>query len=236
VTGFDVRVLPPTGWAAAVADAWEERLTERPGLRMCLATGSTPTPVYEAMTARPVSWSDAAVVLLDEWGDIPRDEPGSCDATLRRELLDHVDLPAASFRAIDAWADDLDAECAGVDAWLDGGLDLAVLGVGTNGHLGMNEPGSPPDARTRRVALAEPTREGARRYFAGRIEPPTWGVTVGLRDLLAADEVWVLATGERKAGVVQASLHGPVATDVPASLVRRHPRLVWWLDEASAGT
>lgn len=232
----DVRVLPSAGWAAAVADAWQEHLVTRPALRMCLPTGSTPTPLYEAMGRRTVTWAGTEVVLLDEWGAIPRDEPGSCDATLRRELLDHVDLPSASYRAIDAWADDLDAECAAVDRVLDGGLHLAVLGIGVNGHLGMNEPGSAVGDRTRRIDLAPETREGAERYFAGRIAPPTWGVTVGLRDLLAADEVWVLATGERKAGVVQASLHGPVTPDVPASLLRHHPRVVWWLDEAAAGT
>jgi glucosamine-6-phosphate isomerase len=230
----DVRVVPTTGWADAVADSWTRRLAERPGLRMCLPTGLTPTPVYAAMTAREVPWRQASVVLLDEWGGIPRDEPGSCDATLRRELLDHVDLPADRYRAIDAWAEDLDAECAAVDTWLDEGLDLAVLGVGTNGHLGMNEPGSPPDARTRRVELAQATRDAAGRYFGDRITPPTWGVTVGLRDILAASEVWVLASGAHKAPVVTASLEGPVTPDLPASVLRGHPRVVWWVDEAAA--
>lgn len=230
----DVRVLPSDGWAGAVADAWVERLTGRPGLRMCLPTGSTPTPLYEAMAGRDTSWRRASVLLLDEWGAIPRDEPGSCDATLRRELLDRVDLPPDRYRPIDAWADDLAAECAAVDAWLDGGLDLAVLGVGTNGHLGMNEPGSPPDARTRRVDLAPATREGAERYFAGRITPPTWGVTVGLRDILAAAEVWVLATGGHKAAVVRDALAGPVTPELPASVLRGRPHVVWWVDEAAA--
>ena len=97
---------------------------------------------------------------------------------------------------------DLDAECRAVDAWIDAGpdgrLDLAVLGLGVNGHLGMNEPGAAIDGRTARVELAATTVEGAARYFGGRARP-TWGVTVGLGDLLGAREVWVLATGAAKA-------------------------------------
>lgn len=230
----DVRVLPVDSWAAAVADAWTERLQANPRLRMCLPTGSTPLPLYERMVERPVSWARAEVLLLDEWVGVPPDEPGRCDTTLRRTLLDHVDIAAGGYRSIDADAVDLAAECAAVDAWLDGGLDLAILGVGTNGHVGMNEPGSALSERTHEVELAPATVQSAVRYFGDRARP-THGVTVGLRDLLRAEHVWVIVTGGQKARTVRDCVIGPVQLEVPGSLLRNHPRCVWWLDEAAAG-
>lgn len=230
-----VAVVPTGDWAATVSAAWADKLRQNPALRMCLPTGSTPAPVYADIVRRGLSWAETSVALLDEWGGIPQDEPGACGATLRRQLLDHVDIPASSYRVINAWTADLADECAAHDAWLDEGLDLAILGVGTNGHLGMNEPGESIGARTHTVSLAPSTTEASVRYFDGRHEP-TWGVTVGLRDLLAAGEVWVLATGAHKAGVVRASLEGPVTQQVPASLLRSHPRCIWWLDESAAIT
>ena len=216
------------GWVERAADALLERLSAHPTLRMCLATGSTPLPVYERVASAPGAFAASSVLLLDEFGGLPPDEPERCDAVLRRVLVDLVEV--ADYRSIDVDADDLDAECAAVDRWIDrGGLDLAVLGLGVNGHLGMNEPGSSPDGRTARVELAESTIEGAQRYFAGR-HRPTWGVTVGLRDLLRADEVWVLAAGPTKADIVARSLRGPAGTDVPASLLQQHPNCTWWLD------
>jgi glucosamine-6-phosphate deaminase len=227
-----VRVAPAREWADAVATAWREWLAARPNARMCLATGSTPIPVYECLAADAgPTWASTSVLLLDEFGGLPPGEPESCDAVLRRSLIDHVH--PAHYRAIDPNAAHLAAELAAIDTWLDGGLDLAVLGLGPNGHVGMNEPGSSVDARTSRVELAPTTVAGAQRYFAGRCSP-TWGVTVGPRDLLAAREVWVLATGTAKASIVRPCIEGPVTTDVPASLLQRHANCTWWLDEPAA--
>jgi glucosamine-6-phosphate deaminase len=229
----DLRVLPARDWAGTVAAAWAELLTGRPALRMCLATGATPLPVYAEVAARPLSWAQASVLLLDEFGGLPADEPGGCDATLRRALVDRVDLAPGGYRSIDTAAGDLDAECRAVDRWLDGGLDLALLGLGGNGHLGMNEPGASADARTRRVELAAATVAAAARYLGDR-HRPGWGVTVGLADLVAAERVWVLVTGEDKAEVVRACLEGRPTPSLPASVLRGHPRCTWWLDEAAA--
>jgi glucosamine-6-phosphate deaminase len=215
-----------------VADAWAGLLGERPDLRMCLATGQTPLPVHAELAARPLSWRRAAVLLLDEFGGLPPGEPGGCDATLRRALVDRVDLAPGGYRPIDT-AGDLDAECRAVDAWLDGGLDLAVLGLGGNGHLGMNEPGSPATARTRRVELAPATVEAAAGYLGDRAGP-RWGVTVGLADLVAAERVWVLVTGAHKAAVVRACLIGTPGPALPATALSDHPDCTWWLDEPAA--
>ncbi len=219
-------------WVERVAAAVLERLSARPALRMCLATGSTPLPVYERVASAHGAFANASVLLLDEFGGLPATEPERCDAVLRRVLVDHVE--PADYRTIDVDADDLDSECSAIDQWIDrGGLDLAILGLGVNGHLGMNEPGSDADGRTARVELATSTIEGAQRYFAGR-HRPTWGVTVGLRDLLRAGEVWVLAAGPTKAEIVARSLQGAAGADVPASLLQDHPNCTWWLDPPAA--
>jgi 6-phosphogluconolactonase/glucosamine-6-phosphate isomerase/deaminase len=106
---LDLRVLDAGAWAGAVAGAWAGLLGERPALRMCLATGATPLPVYAQLRARPVSWARAAVLLLDEFGGLPPGEPGGCDATLRRELIDRVDLGPGGYRPIDPAAADLES-------------------------------------------------------------------------------------------------------------------------------
>lgn len=231
------RSIHPSGsaWAEAVAAALVQRVADHPALRMCLATGSTPRPAYAAAVAAGAGFGATSILLLDEFGDLPPDEPASCDRVLRTSFVDGA--RPADYRTIDTGAADLDAERAAIDAWIDAGpggaLDLAVLGLGVNGHLGMNEPGSPVDGRTARVDLAASTIAGAQRYFEGRAAP-TWGVTVGLADLLAAREVWVLATGRGKSEIVARATEGPATTDVPASLVQLHPNVTWWLDPAAA--
>lgn len=222
------------GWAAAVAARLRERLAAHPHVRLCLPTGDTPAPAYRELAAAvargETSLARAEVVLLDEFGGLPPDHPARCERMLRRELLDHVDLPEDRFHH-----PDLDAELArfaGVVAR--GGLDLAVVGLGANGHVGLNEPGSTRHAPTRRVELAPPTIERAARYGDGADPAPTWGVTLGMAELLAAREVWLLVTGAHKAPILKRVLEGPVGAEAPASLLREHPRLLVLADEDAA--
>ena len=136
-----------------------------------------------------VSFAQATVVLLDEWADLPPGDPARCDVRLRRELLDRL-APPPRFVPIDVdGSDTLAAARAHDDAARD--LDLAVLGLGMNGHVGFNEPGARPDDPTRLVRLARSSREAAMdRYGAATM--PTGGITVGLARLLEAREVWLL--------------------------------------------
>ena len=235
VSSPDVRVLPAEAWAGVVADAFVARLRAEPRLRVCLPTGDTPSPLYSELVAREelgdVSFAQATVVLLDEWADLPPGDPARCDVRLRRELLDRL-APPPRFVPIDVDGSDDDAAALAHDeAARD--LDLAVLGLGANGHVGFNEPGSRPDDPTRLVRLARSSREAAMaRYGAARM--PTGGITIGLARLLEAREAWLLVTGAHKAGVLRRALREPEGPDCPASYLRRHPRLTVFADEAAA--
>lgn len=228
-------VVPAADWADAVAEALAARIAAQPDLVLCLPTGSTPRPVYErlpgALARTGTSLARVRLVLLDEYLGLPAGHPIRCDGQLRQQL---PETPAA-FVTFDVDGPDPAAACAAYDAAIAnlGGLDLVVLGLGANGHVGMNEPGTSPDAPTRVIELAPSTMVAAMAY--GAAPPPTLGVTLGLAGILEAREIWLLVSGERKAGILEATLGGPVTTDVPASLLRGHPGLRIIADDAAAG-
>ena len=231
-------VLPAPEWADAVTDALVSRIAQQPDLVLCLPTGSTPLPVYErlprVLARRGVSMGLATIVLLDDYLGLPSGHPARCDSKLGEHLLDRLPGPPARFIAFGVDGADPVAACAAFDAEIDalGGLDLVVLGLGLNGHVGMNEPGTAANATTRVVDLAPSTIEAARGY--GADPPPTRGVTLGLAGILAAREIWLLVSDDRKARILAATLHGPVTSDVPASLLRDHPGLRVIADQAAA--
>jgi 6-phosphogluconolactonase/glucosamine-6-phosphate isomerase/deaminase len=228
-----VEVIPAARWAEQVAGEWADRLVTNPRLRMCLASGRTPGPVYQSLVSGGASLADSEVLLLDEFIGLPTGHPGRCESMLRRQLIDLVAV--GRFHRIDVDADDLDAEGSRIDELIaQGGIDLAVLGLGLNGHLGMNEPRSEPHESTRVVELAPETIDGLRRYGIGA--SLNRGLTVGMAQLLAASEVWLLVTGDRKRGILQTVLEGPVGPECPASYLREHRNAVIWADHAAAGT
>jgi glucosamine-6-phosphate deaminase len=230
-----LEVLAAPDWASAVAGRLAERIRAAPDIRLCLPTGQTPTPVYaalaEAERAGDCPMDRATIVLLDEWVGLDPGDPARCDTRLRAELLDRLAAPPA-FVPIDVDDPDPDAAAARHDVAARG-IGLVLLGLGMNGHVGFNEPGSRPDDTTRLVRLAVSSREAAMaRYGAART--PTAGITTGMARLLEADEVWLLVTGERKAPILRRALREPEGVDCPASFLRRHPRFTVFADEAAA--
>jgi glucosamine-6-phosphate deaminase len=233
-----VRYESPHTWAEHVAARFASFLADEPAARVALPTGATPEPVYaslvEAVRAGVASFRRAHVFLLDEFGGVPPDAKGRCDVMLHRSLLDHVDLDPQRYHRLDPEAEDLAAMCAAYDASMTPPLDLVMLGIGRNGHVGMNEPGTSPESATRRVELAPSTTQASVRYFGEGAALPTWGVTIGLSAILAARTIWILATGEGKADIVRDVLLEPVSTTRPASLLRGHPNCWLFLDAAAA--
>jgi glucosamine-6-phosphate deaminase len=212
------------------------RLRARPRLRLILPTGRTPLSLYAVLRGHAADGSlpsaGARLFQLDEYLGAGPEDPRSFRAYLRRELAG-VELGAV--HGLDGAAPDPAAQCARHQALLDEApIDLVVLGLGRDGHVAFDEPGSPIDAGVRRVRLHPATRADAAPEFGGLEHVPEEALTVGLRTLLAARELVLLVTGEAKAPALRAMLEGPAGPDSPASLLREHPRLTVVCDAAAA--
>ena len=220
-------------WADAIAGELIDRLQATPSMRLCLPTGETPAPLYAALVRHSPAglWSRVTVVLLDEYLGLAPEDPAAGGPRLRRELIDRV--APGRFVDVDTAHADPAAAARTLDEAAAEGLDLALLGLGLNGHIGLNEPGSTAQSPTRVVELAERSREVATSRY-GAAAAPERGITLGLERLLQARELWLLVTGERKAPILRDALDGPETPDVPASFLRRHARCRVIADAAAA--
>lgn len=221
-------------WADRVAERWSAFMQEKPAARLCLPTGETPRPVY-ARSAPAIDFANATIFLLDEF-DLPPGNPARCDEMISRDFLDLLPQPPAAVHRLGFAAANLADECRRIENLVDdGGLDLTILGLGANGHLGLNEPGSLPDSPTRVVDITEATATGAHRY--GTDTEPARGMTMGLRSILDSREIWLLVTGSHKADILGQVLSGPVGPELPASFLSEHPNVTVMADRAaSSGT
>jgi len=235
-------VIAPTAEAACAqaAELVTALLAARPAAVLALPVGATPRLVYADLRARhragELSFARATAFSLDEYVGVTRDDPRSFHHTLRDQLYDHIDLAAARTHAPDGAAADGDAAAAGYEQAITdaGGLDLALLGIGGNGHIAFNEPGSPFASRTRVVELAPDTRAGAAAGFGGAHAVPTHALTMGIATILGARRCVLLAHGAGKAAIVARALEGAIGPDVPASALRLHADATVILDAAAA--
>lgn len=232
-----LEVLPAATWADHVAAELGARLRTQPGLRLVLPTGDTPAPVYERLVGLvrdgATSLAGAELILLDEYLGLAAGNAARCDARLQRELIDLLAAPPAAVHLVDVDGIDAEESARRLEEVVARGIDLAVLGLGMNGHVGLNEPGSRPDDPTRVVRLAASSRTAAVERY-GADPAPTAGITLGLASILAAREVWLLVTGERKAAVLARALGGREGPDCPASYLRRHAAIRVIADEPAA--
>jgi glucosamine-6-phosphate deaminase len=226
----------PTHVALLAAELVANRLRARPRLRVILPTGHTPLGMYAALRGHAVAGAlgadRATLFQLDEYVGLGPDDPGSYRAYLRRELRD---VRFGAVHVLDGAANDPDGECARHQALLDEApVDLVVLGLGRDGHVAFDEPGSLVEAGVRRVRLHPTTRADAAADFGGLARTPQEALTVGLRTLLAAREVLMIVSGDAKAEALRAMLDGPQGADCPAAWLRAHPRLTVICDQAAA--
>lgn len=221
--------------AELAAEIVANRLAARQGMRLLLPTGHTPLPVYAALRQRREAGAlegSADVFQLDEYVGLEPEDPRSYRAYLARELAGSGLRLSAG---LDGTAADPALECARYQDLLDQApIDLAVLGLGRNGHVAFNEPGSLPGDGVRTIILSEGTREAAAPDFGSLESVPTHAFTVGLRTLLEARELLVLVTGEVKAEALAAMFDGPPRSAFPASLLRMHPHLTVLCDQEAA--
>jgi len=189
--------------------------------------------MYQSFAETGGDLGRATVFVLDEFG-LPAGSPGRCDQMIKQDLLGLLDTQPALVDKIDIEATDLDEELKRYEEALrDGGLDLTILGLGQNGHLGLNEPGSSLDSVTRVVQLAAET--GAHSLIYGSDRPATWGVTPGIDTLLASSELWLLVTGAHKAEILVRTMTADIGPEVPATFLRTHENVTVFADEDAAG-
>ncbi|MFZ5815147.1 MAG: glucosamine-6-phosphate deaminase [Bacillota bacterium] len=218
------------------AELVAELVRAKPGAVLGLPTGATPKGFYRALAASGLSLAGVTTFNLDEYVGLPREHPESYYTYMKQHLFDHVDLRPENCHLPDGMAADAAAECRRYEEAIRaaGGIDLLLLGLGLNGHIGFNEPGTPWDSRTRKVALAEETRQANARFFDNPDEVPTHALTMGIGTILEARRILLLASGAAKAAIVREMLEGVPRVEVPATALQTHPAVTVLLDKEAA--
>lgn len=204
-----------------------------------LPTGRTPEGLFRVLIAAhrkgDADFSRLRFVVLDEYTGIAPDDRRSLHQWLRRALLDELGITPSGIAAFDPLSPDLDAECRRIEAivaeW--GGIDLAIVGLGPNGHVGFNEPGSAPDSRTRRISLTGESVISNAGYWGSAADVPLHALTLGIGTLREARKIVLMVSGRAKAGILAKALKGSVSPDIPASLFRDHPDFTVIADRAA---
>jgi len=224
--------------AAYCADRITDIISQKPSALICLAAGHTSLELFGQLirleSEGKIDFSRVKVVGLDEWVGLSGRDDGSCENFLRTNLFDHIKLSDANIRLFDGKADDLHDECKQIETFINdnGGIDYMLLGVGMNGHLGLNEPGSDKDNGAHIAKLDSVTQDVAHKYFK---EKPALseGVTLGIRNIAETDTVQVLITGKKKSEIVKKIAE--TKTDaVPASLIKNMENVEFIIDQQAA--
>lgn len=236
----EIQVFPDyAAMSAAAADAVAARLRTEPETVFLLPTGVTPLGMYrrlvEMHSSEGLSFAGATFFNLDEYLGLPADHPASYHVYMRDNFYGLVDADPSRVHVPEGNAPDPVAECKRYEGMMAeaGGVDLCVLGIGRNGHIGFNEPGAPFDSRTRIVKLAETTRLVNAGDFEGA-KAPERAITVGMRTIFESREILLLASGANKADAVAAAAGGEVSEAVPASMLQAHPRTTFVVDQEAA--
>ena len=238
---MDVVIAPAEKLAKIAADEIAALLRKKPNAVLGVATGSSPLGVYSELAKQHeedgLSFAQATAFMLDEYVGIASDHPERYRNVVDREIVSRFDWPADQVHGPDGQAEDLDAACAAYEqAIIDaGGVDIQLLGLGTNGHIAFNEPGSPYNSRTRKVPLTHQTRVDNARFFDGDIhQVPELCLTQGLGTVMDAQRLILIATGEGKAEAVRQMIEGDVTPDWPATVIKSHPNALVLIDETAA--
>jgi glucosamine-6-phosphate deaminase len=216
-------------------------LAEKPSLVLGLPTGKTPVGFYHELASLAASthadFSRARTFNLDEFFGIPPDHPGSYRRFMEQHLFSRVSLRPEHIHFLDGSAPDAAAESQRYEQAIEeaGGIDIQILGIGTNGHIGFNEPASELHARTHRVRLRPETRRSNAALFGGNPNAvPAEALSMGMATILQARSIVLLVTGRTKAGCVERMLRGPITPELPASFLQLHHDVEVVLDQAAA--
>ena len=220
--------------SAALATYVLERIVARPSLVLGLPTGRTPLGLYRELRERHgIDWSKVRTFNLDEFAGLDPSSERSYRAYMQKELFDHVSIDPDHIGFLNGAAPDLTAECRRYESAIEdaGGIDLQILGIGANGHIGFNEPADGLCATTHIADLTEETREANAALFGGEwTRVPARALSMGMATILHAREIVLMATGAEKADAVRGLIEGLITTRLPASILQVHPRVTVMVD------
>lgn len=209
-----------------------ERVSEESKLVLGLATGGTPIGTYQCMVkdhqTNHTSYQHVVTFNLDEYIGMKPEDPNSYHYYMAEHLFDHIDIPKEQIHLPDGQAEDLAGECKAYDQKIEehGGIDMQILGLGSNGHIGFNEPGTPFDTATHVIDLTEDTREANARFFNSLDEVPTQAITMGIKSIMKSRKILLLVSGEEKSEALARFLDGEADPSFPASVLKKHDDVI----------
>lgn len=228
-----------TGMSRKAANILSAHVILKPNCVLGLATGSTPIGTYKQLidwyNKGDLDFADVRTVNLDEYVGLSPEHDQSYRYFMQTNLFDHINIKRENTNVPNGLAEDLDAECARYNQVIRdmGGIDIQVLGMGHNGHIGFNEPGHAFELETHAVDLTQTTIDANARFFASKDEVPRRAVTMGIKSIMQAKQILVVVSGADKADIVKAAFTGPVTPEVPASILQMHPNVVLVGDKAA---
>jgi len=221
------------------ADIIAAQIISKPNSVLGLATGSTPIGTYQNLIKKYndgiIDFSEIRTANLDEYKGLTPDHDQSYAYFMRTNLFDHVNIDMANTNIPNGLVEDADEECKRYDAVIDalGGVDLQLLGIGNNGHIGFNEPAAAFANGTHSIKLTDNTIEANARFFASKDDVPKYAYTMGIRNIMQAKAIVLVASGEAKADAMYKTICGPITPEVPASILQLHSNVFIIADEAA---
>ncbi len=238
---MDVKILSSAQEiGSAAAKIIIDKIKENNAAILGLATGSSPIPTYKelikAYNAGEISFANVKSFNLDEYCGIPASDPNSYYTFMHENLFNSIDIKEENVRVPDGNPADVEAFCADYDASITaaGGIDIQILGIGRNGHIGFNEPADEFTTGTYKVKLTDSTIEANKRFFASAEDVPTEAITMGVESILNAKEIILIATGNDKAQAIRDMIKGEISPSCPASILQKHGNVHIFIDADAA--
>ena len=225
--------------AVAAAELYKELLTEKPDAVLGLATGATPVPTYEKIIEMynngEISFKDVTTFNLDEYCDLDKNDKNSYYTFMHENLFNSVDIKEENVNFLDGNAADYDEESKRYAEAIKaaGGIDLQLLGIGTNGHIAFNEPADEFTDEAFKVTLTQSTINSNQKYF-GDVPMPRYAMTMGIGSIMRSKKILLIATGAAKADAIKKLASGEVTPQVPCSILNNHPDAIIMVDKAAA--
>lgn len=223
----------------AAADLITDLVQSKPDSLLCLPSGDSPSKIISYLVEYAgrgkVDFSRCTFVGLDEWVGMDGNHEGSCKHYLYKHLFTPLKIKPENIMVFDGLAADLGKECKRIDQYIlkNGGIDIMMVGIGLNGHIGLNEPGTSPDLYSHHTKLDPLTKTVAQKYF-NQETILTEGITLGLKHFMEAKTAILIANGGKKAAIVSKAINGEVTGQIPASIIQKHPNSYVFLDGEAA--